>query len=237
MYSSNSSRSRNASPLTMILMIIALLALLLTIPLAASGCRQSSAPEEEDNITSPTPQQGQQQQKPQQLLAAYFPLTVGSTWSYLGEGNEYASFTRKVVFARGRRGQLEEDNGGTVIATVYEITDDAIIRVYHSGEAYEVGDLLDRIKDSESDQVVILRTPMQVGTTWQNNDHEKRTITATDAVVETPAGKFENCIVVKIEGEDSTLHEYFKEGIGMVLREFESEGYRVTSTLEECDIK
>ena len=215
------------------LMIIIIVALLLALPVVATGCRRSSAPQDENDAAD----QNRSGATQQLSLAAYFPLTVRSTWSYLGEGMEYASFTREVVFARGQRGQLQEDNGGTVIAAVYEITEDAITRIYHAGEAYEVEDLLDRVAAPESEKVVILRTPLAVGTTWQTQGYGTRTITATDAIVETPAGKFENCIAVKIEGEDSTLHEYFKEGIGLVLREFESEGYRVTSTLEEYDIK
>jgi len=244
MQSSSSNRTKPAkNPLSFSLLvtIIMIIALLLTLPVAASGCRRSSAPQNENDVADRNgdPQQPSRQQP---FLADYFPLTVGSTWSYLGEGMEYASFTREVVFARGGRGQLQEDNGGTVIAAVYEITDDAITRIYHSGEAYEVEDLLDRVTPSESEseeseQIVILRTPLQVGTTWQTHRYGTRTITAIDAAVETPAGYFENCIVVKIEGEDSTIHEYFKEGIGLVLREFESEGYRVTSTLEEYEIK
>lgn len=229
--SSNSTKSGKTSlPIPLLIMILMIIALLLALPIAASGCRRSPAPQNEDDRSSASPAI---------TLESVFPLTVGSTWSYLGEGMEYASFTREVVFARGRRGQLQEDNGGTVIAAVYEITDDAITRVYHSGEAYEVEDLLDRFtpSESQSEQIVILRTPLQVGTTWQTHQYGTRTITAIDADVETPAGKFGNCIVVKIEGEDSTIHEYFKEGIGLVLREFESEGYRVTSTLEEYDIK
>lgn len=218
-------------PIMTILKAALMVALLPGLLAVFSGCRRSSSPQQ-DNDTSPTKNVSQQAS-----LASYFPLTVGSTWSYLGEGMEYASFTREVVFVRGRRGQLQEDNGGTVIAAVYEISDDAITRIYHSAEAYEAEDLLDRIPASESEQIVILRTPLKTGTTWQTPGNETRTITATDAIVETPAGTFENCVAVKIESEHSTLHEYFKEGIGLVLREFVSEGYRVTSTLEEYDIK
>jgi hypothetical protein len=33
------------------------------------------------------------------------------------------------------------------------------------------------------------------------------------------------------------MYEYFKAGIGMVKREFESEGMKVTSALEKYEIK
>lgn len=56
------------------------------------------------------------------------------------------------------------------------------------------------------------------------------------AAVNTPAGKFENCDKVKIAGKESTIYEYFGEGVGMVKREFVSGETRVTSTLEKYNI-
>lgn len=59
----------------------------------------------------------------------------------------------------------------------------------------------------------------------------------TNATIKTPAGTFTGCIAVKITNEFSTLHEYFKSGVGMVKREFSSEGAIVTSELAKYSIK
>ncbi len=166
-------------------------------------------------------------------LKAFFPLSKGSTWQYLGEGNEYATFTRKVLFTEGDRAQIAEDNGGTVSASVFKITDNEIIRTFFRGEEYDGKNLLN---EKDNDNLVVLKAPLKSGTKWKAGDGE-REIVDTAAVVDTPAGKFEGCIKVRIQKEHSTMYEYYKAGIGMVKREFESEGFKVTSTLEKYEIK
>jgi|GEM_PF-430934 len=171
---------------------------------------------------------------PEQLsLKNFFPASVGSTWKYLGEGNEYASFMRKALFRDGDRVQLSEDNGGTVSAAVFKVTDKEILRTFLRGEEYDQKNLM---KEKANDATVILKAPLKAGTKWKNSG-DSREIVAIDAVVETPAGKFTDCIKVSIKTENSTMYEYFKAGAGMVKREFVSEGLTVTSTLEQYEIK
>jgi hypothetical protein len=166
-------------------------------------------------------------------LKDFFPLAEGSTWQYKGEGNEYASFVRKVLFVEGDKAQVSEDNGGTVSSSVFEITEAAITRVFFQGEEYNEAKLLDK---ESNDSLIVLKSPLAVGTKWESKEGT-REIAAMDAVVDTPAGKFENCIKVSIKMENSTMNEYYKEGVGLVKREFESEGMKVTSTLEKYQIK
>lgn len=166
-------------------------------------------------------------------LKDLFPLGKGSTWEYLGDGNEYASFNRKVLFTEGDRVQTVEDNGGTVSASVFKITEKEIIRTFFQGEEYGQGNLFDK---ESNDNTVILKAPLKAGTKWETSK-DAREIVETDAVVNTPAGKFEGCMKVSIKSQNSTMYEYFKAGIGMVKREFISEGMSVTSTLEKYEIK
>jgi phosphoenolpyruvate-protein kinase (PTS system EI component) len=58
-----------------------------------------------------------------------------------------------------------------------------------------------------------------------------------NAALDTPAGRFENCVKVKITGQNSTIYEYYKEGVGLVRSEFLSGDTSVTSTLEKYNIK
>lgn len=166
-------------------------------------------------------------------LKDFFPLTEGSTWQYKGEGNEYASFVRKVLFVEGDKVQVSEDNGGTVSASVFEITEKAITCVFSRGEEYDGANLLD---EESNENYAILQAPLKPGTKWEAQG-EVREIVDINATVDTPAGKFENCIKVSIKSETSTMHEYYKEGVGLVKREFESEGMKVTSTLEKYEIR
>ncbi|PKM89813.1 MAG: hypothetical protein CVU87_04165 [Firmicutes bacterium HGW-Firmicutes-12] len=118
----------------------------------------------------------------------FFPFTKGSTWQYKGEGNEYASFSREVVFT------LESN-----------------------------------------ENLIVLKAPLEVGTKWEHST-ETREIVDVNTTVDTPAGKFENCVVVKIIFPNSTLFEYFKDGVGMVKREFRSGDSQVTSILEKFSV-
>ena len=164
-------------------------------------------------------------QKPGQ----YFPLVKGTVWEYQGEGNEYATFNREVLFNRDNRAQIKEDNGGTVMAMIFETTDDAVTRVFRQGEVYEKTNLLDK---PSNEKLIILKTPLKKGTQWKDSSGD-REIVDVNATVETPAGKFEKCIKVKIAGQDSTLYEYYKDGVGMVKREFISGDSTITSTLKK----
>ncbi len=165
--------------------------------------------------------------------ADYFPSSPGNYWDYLGEGNEYASFLREVVRSAGRRSQFRENNGGTISASVYEITEDAVTRIHFQGETYEDVNLLN-VKPT--DPIVILKAPLKVGTKWGPPDQTREIISITETI-DTPSGQFTDCLAVKVTFPQSTIIEYYKKGVGMVKRRFESEGFIVTSTLQEYHVK
>lgn len=181
------------------------------------GCAKTNLPVPEPNVQKP---------------GDFFPLTKGSIWQYQGEGNEYASFIREIIFTSDNRAQMREDNGGTVSASVFERTENKIVLIYFQGEAYDGTNFLEQ-KSNENQ--IILKTPLEVGTKWEYRNGT-REIVDINATVETPAGKFEKCIAVRITFPDSTLFEYYKEGVGMVKREFISGDSRVTSILEKYKI-
>lgn len=163
----------------------------------------------------------------------YFPMTRGSYWEYEGEGNEFASFTREVIFSDKDRAQFREDNGGTVVASIIEVTDTAVIRIFSRAEAYGNENYLEKQSNENS---ILLQSPIKIGTRWEIPEGT-REITDTQAVVKTPAGEFNNCIAVTSKVGKSTVVEYYKAGIGLVKKEFNSEGFTVTSTLRKYEIK
>jgi len=77
-----------------------------------------------------------------------------------------------------------------------------------------------------------------VGTGWQDAGEEPREITNIDASVETPAGRFENCIKVKVGDTNSTslIFEYYTMGVGMVKSEFIAGNDTITSSLRKYSI-
>lgn len=192
--------------------------LLLVVSMLTVGCAK-----EEPVIPNPDEELG---------VKAYFPATVGDIWEYEGQGNEYASFYREVVYAEGDLAQFSEDNGGTVTATVYSITEDVITQVFFKGEEYEDTNFL---AEEPNADMVILKAPLSEGTQW-NTENGSRKIVDLDATVDTPAGQFLSCIQVEVEEGDSTLYEYFAPEVGMVKREFIMGEDRVTSSLSDFSI-
>jgi len=165
----------------------------------------------------------------------YFPLTAGSTWEYEGSGNEFASFTRQVAFAQGNLAQTTEDNGGTVITRIIQTNENALTVVYFSGEDYQPQNMIaSGFTSNEND--ILLQAPVKVGTTWVSKNINKSVVSTTE-MVDTPAGKFENCVKVKFAGQNDTIYQYYKAGIGLVKQEFISGNTSVTSTLKKYDIK
>lgn len=207
--------------LTMILMLL--------VPLLLIACNvnnnESKDISESDKVSVEEKEDGK-------VLSNYFPLEVGSIWEYEGEGMEYATFTREVLYVSDNKAQIKEDNSGTVTARVFEITDDTITSVFSQSESYDDENFLDF---ESNENIIVLKSPIEVGTKW-DTDIGAKEIIAIDESLDTPAGEFENLIKVQITSEDNISYEYYKEGIGLVRREFTGDGFEVTSTLKSYKI-
>jgi len=207
---------------------------MLLIFLLAAGCGEQASPPGENK----TPQPGDTPSQPAPVVLqaqAYFPIQAGSSWDYQGEGNEFASFTREVIYSRDNRGQFKENNGGTVSSAVFEVNPDTVTRIYFEGEAYEPDNLLDDPAFTGNDNTVIIKAPLTPGTTWNSGNYEKK-IVSIEASVDTPAGKFDKCLQIETRTPDSVVTEYYKENVGLVKREFRSGDALVTSTLSQYKI-
>lgn len=137
------------------------------------------------------------------LPAVYFPLAAGTVWSYratnpTGEGGELLIVTKV----------LSRDGTTATISTApnplsYEDRGDQIVRL-PSGTP-------------------ILKTPLRVDATWAIPDGTAR-ITSVGAVVEAPAGRYPNCIVVEETTTERRLITSYAPGVGPVKVEIFSRG-------------
>ncbi len=219
--------------------IIVILLLIMTLCLLG-GCQtannQTNNPPANNAPGTNVPGNNQTTTPPEEMPKDYYPLTVGSYWEYEGVGNEYAAFTRKVLFAKGNLAQTSEDNGGTVATRIIETTDSYVKVVYMQGEDYEPKNLLETGYTANANDI-LLQAPVKVGTTWAGTNTNKQII-AIDAAVDTPAGKFENCVKVKLPGQNDTIYQYYKKGVGMVKQEFiTTNNETITSALKKYEIK
>lgn len=168
-------------------------------------------------------------------ITEYAPFTKGSYWEYEGNGNEYASFNRRVLFTKDNFAQISEDNGGTVITKIIEGTNDVVKLVYFQGESYQPENMLETDFTANSDTIII-KSPLQVGTNWTDKEGKKELV-ALDSIVDTPLGKFDNCLKIKITNPDDAIYQYYKKGIGLVKQEFISGDATITSTLKKYQVE
>ena len=217
-----------------IIIISCLLVFLLSI---VGGCKPQTTQPTPNKPPVTTPEK--EEVEPGQFL----PLSQGNYWYYQGRGMEYASFNRKVLYTKDNLAQLSEDNGGTVTTTIYETTPGALKRVYFEGESYNPPNMLEEgLTPNEeegltpNENVIILKSPISVGTKWDNQDHS-REIVDVNASVDTPAGTFKPCLKVKITSDNSTVYEYYKKGLGLVKREFIADETTITSSLEKYQVQ
>ena len=220
------------------LISLALISLFILISLSLIGCTGQSAPktpqsaQNEGTKQNPVSTPPNKQEVPALKPADFFPIPGGASWEYAGEGNEYAAFKRKVVYSSGDLAQISEDNGGTVTASVYKISTEALTRVFFSGEEYTN---TNHLTSTPNDNLILLKTPFLVGTKWNVKDGT-REIVDTDSSVSTPKGSFTKVLKIKITYQDSVLFEYYKQGVGLVKREFVSGETRVTSSLKSYSL-
>jgi len=211
--------------------------LLLIILIAAAaflGCT-ANQPQPQPQPQTPTPAEPQPTAPTpttptvEHNVSDYMPMLVGYTWEYEGEGNEYASYVLKVEYQESNRYQLSRDNGGAVIADIYEARKDSLVHVYQAGEGEDHPNLLKQPNNLED---ILIKLPLQAGNKWTSEENSYE-ILDTKASITVPYGTFKDCIVVKRTykdgGED---YMYYKDGVGLIQSEFRSGDFKVFSRLK-----
>ena len=188
--------------------------------------RLNTRPLQSEEINVP----GQTAESAAAALRDYFPLRKGSKWVYQGTGNEYASFTREVVFTEGNLAQTLEMNGGANVTKIVQVTGSTATEIF---KREEPSDPVNLLHEESNEQRILLKSPLSIGTKW-NDGNTQIEIVDTSATVKTPAGTFKNCIKVKstFSGDSSIMYQYYAKGVGMVQQDFIFEGEKISSSLE-----
>lgn len=173
-----------------------------------------------------------EQEEPETLnIQDFFPLDGNARYVYDGIGNEYASYEVFTDYASLDKIQQRVDNGGTVMAQVFQVKDGKVTRLLSKGETYYRENFLDVSSQSEE---ILLMEPLEKGTSWILEDGRKREIASIDAMVSIPLGTYE-AIEVVTTGENGTTRDYYSEGTGLVKTVFEYDGSEVSSSLKEIE--
>lgn len=185
--------------------------------------------------TNPPSNDGQKPAASITDITSYFYIDKNPTWEYQGTGNEYASFTRKVLYQENNLVQITDDNGGTVMAMIFKLSPEEIVKIYAEAEFYDNKNIL---SSKPNRQEIILKSPLKVGAEWQDENYKSEVI-SIDETLEVPAGKYNQVVKIKRtslkEKGTGENYEYYAKGVGLVMREYIreyiSEGLTVTSQL------
>lgn len=146
----------------------------------------------------------------------YFPFEENIHSVFKGSGNEYASYTSDIEYLSNGTIQEVQNNGGTNVVNVYKQINGNIVKTYMQGESYQRQNMmaLSNMHD------VVIKEPIQVGTSWTLSNGFKRSITAVAKELVIPFGRFKS-IEITTNGKDSTQREYYVADLGLVKREFQ----------------
>lgn len=187
-------------------------------------------PGAEAPTTPATPPAGGPAQQPGTTnLSDYYPLKANTIYIYEGMGNEYAAFDVNVDYLEGNKIQIRENNGGTELVKVIQVTADEVKTVFSRGETYFRESFLTRTSEKED---ILLKAPLTVGTSWKQSDGNTSTITGVDVDVTVPLGTYKAIeVTTKAVGGDNI--SYYAKGVGLVKKVFKTGTDEITSSLKE----
>ena len=168
----------------------------------------------------------------QEKVSDYFPFAGDVHMTYSGTGNEYAAYETFVDYIKDNKMQLRKNNGGTEAVTVYTVKDGALVSTYARGGVEYKFDYT----SIPAKEDILLKEPLEAGTSWTSADGATRSITAVGKQIATPAGTFDS-IEVTTKGENFSIKDYYAKGIGLIKTEYNSSDGTMTvvSELEKVE--
>jgi hypothetical protein len=184
--------------------------------------------EPEEVVTEPVPE-------PDSIQFSNYFMQDGATATYLGDGNEYASYQARTQWHNDNTVSIYEDNGGTTLLRTYRISDESIDLIQEQGEFYDKFNPTDEELQELPILSTFLKLPLEAGEVF--DDWE---IMSVDQTLETPFQLFEQVIVLeKTDDTGAIQRKYIVEQYGEIKREFimleEDTEFIVTSTLESVE--
>ncbi len=156
-------------------------------------------------------------QKPRVSLDTYMPIIKDTMWIYEDSTTPYVPISVWVDFIKDNIIQIRFKQGDKITAKVFIEEEEAI---------YEVATVEDATIKQDYTTLrqynnIIMKWPIEVGSSWIMSDNSIRTITQTDGVYETELGE-QTGIEMTTRHEDYTITETFVEKIGLYSIKYET---------------
>lgn len=233
-------------------LLVVLLALSLLTGCGNSSQQRASLPDLTDDLSDEEGRSVTDAAQAREGLADLLGLKLGRQWQYQGEGNEYAAFTATVAFVKDQYYQIEENNGGTILARVIALQPDGAYEILTQGEHTPGKNLLSDLNESASmvNAKKILPWPVTIGTRWTQPDGGEAEVVATNQQHDVPFGDLNQVTQVRITtvrrvtdtaankefDETSIVDRYYAKGVGLIEQRFTSGEFVVTSKLEKMTL-
>lgn len=126
------------------------------------------------------------------------------------ENDEFIQITDKV---EDDKIQVKQINDNSKIVMVYDLTD-TMIRLVYTYQGDEISDdYISNLEENRDD--IIIKGPLKVGNSWDDNSGGVYEITEMDIIVRTPAGGFE-ALLVEYNNDQLNIKEYYAKEIGLI---------------------
>jgi hypothetical protein len=182
-------------------------------------------------VQKQVPIQGSTQNIKVKSIKDYFPFKGNTKYIYVGTGNEYASYDVIVDYITGNRIQIRRNNGGTETVSVIEYKDGELLKLFSKNEIYYRENF---IQNPGNNEEVLLKEPLEKGTTWTLSDNRKRYISGVETSIATPMGIFKT-IEVTTESENDKTIDYYAPNIGLVKTVSILRGLEISSSLSKIE--
>ncbi|MCK8816951.1 GerMN domain-containing protein [Natroniella sulfidigena] len=162
-------------------------------------------------------------------LSDYYPFLEDTLLVYQGEGNEFAAQDVYFDFVVDELAQVRVSNPGATMGRIIMIEGGELRSADVAKESHYLEDLTDQ-EITEYD--VLLKEPLETGTSWTLADGKERYISGIDVEIETPSGEYQ-AIEVTTELENAIQFDYYVAGVGHVKRNYQTDDFSVKTILEE----
>lgn len=205
--------------------------LILILIFTLIGCNKVEDIEEANNEIENENEVDQVQEEMPSIMD-YYPFEANLIMDYEGEGIEYAEQTRIVEYLEGNKIQIKIINSGTTFVKVLEYNNGELKEVFGEGEFYHIENMLKANRNTDN---IILKEPLEVGTSWSNSDGDIMEITSLNKEIETPLGLYETLEVTKQFKNGSIEKNYYGRNIGFVGSIYEDGDFQVKTLLKSIE--
>lgn len=148
-------------------------------------------------------------------IQSYFPMQSNVHLVYDGSDLEYSDYECYVDYTSGNAIQYRRITTGATTLEVYKNEDGMLKKTFVSEE----DEYRENFLNTKNTEEILLKAPVELGSTWVAKEGVTRTITATDVNVTVPLGSYE-AVEVTVVGIGYTQKEYYAEGAGLIKSQY-----------------